>query len=133
MLLLAERFVLVEPTGHEAIISSLRIIVELHPDGIARLDVQYVIGIVQRRLLVVKGGESHPLEVPPISLLPSHHGPRRSPLGKVDRFDHLGHLVNEANGAGNVVEDGHRADALPRHGHVLEELEDGVGTVLERA
>ncbi len=56
------------------------LLLHLYLDGLERLDVQDVVRVVQRRLLVVEGREAHALEVTAITLLSSHHDPHRSPL-----------------------------------------------------
>jgi hypothetical protein len=66
---------------------SVLLLFHLYLDGLERLDVQYVVGVVQRRLLVVEWRETHALEVPPIALLSSHHDPHRSPLEKFKAND----------------------------------------------
>jgi hypothetical protein len=125
----AQREVLVEPARDRAVLVG----VELDRDRLERLDVEDVVAVVERRLLVVEGREAHALKVPPVPLLAPHHDPHRAPLRDVDRLDHLRHLVHKRDRAGHVVEDVDHADLLPRHRHVLEELEDRVRDVLERA
>ena len=132
---IAQGLVLVEPGRHVPIVPLVRAVlvpVELHPHGLSRLYVQHVVGIVQRGLLVVKGGKAHALEVLPVPLLPPHHGPRGSPLGDVHGLDDLGYLVHEGYGSRHVVQYRHGALRFPGHRHVLQQLEDGVGAVLER-
>ena len=38
-----------------------------------------------------------------VPLLPSHHNPHGAPLGEIDGFDDPGDLVDESDGAGDVV------------------------------
>ena len=53
------------------------------------------------------------------------------PLCNVDGLDDPRDLVDERDRAGDVIESLHVADLLPRHRHVLQQLEDGVWHVLE--
>ena len=71
--------------------------------------------------------------MPSVPLLPPHHYPHGAPLGQVDGFDDPRDFVDESDGAGDVVEDLAVADLLPRHRHVLHQLEDGVRHVFEGA
>lgn len=77
--------------------------------------------------------QPHSLEVSSITFLSSHHQVHGGPLRHVDRLDHPGYLVHERDRAGDVVEDLHVSNLLPRHRHVLEQLEHGVRHVLESA
>eukprot|EP00965_Chrysotila_dentata_P150735 4980259-Pleurochrysis_carterae.AAC.1 len=113
---------LVEPVDDALVL----LLVELHLDRLERLDVQDVVAVVERRLLVVEGREAHPLEVAAVALLAPHHDPHGAPLRNVHRLDHRGHLVDKRDGAGDMVEHRHRPDLLPRHRHVLEQLEHRV-------
>ena len=74
-----------------------------------------------------------PLEMSSVSLLPPHHDPHGAPLGQVDGFDDPGDLVDEGDGAGDVVKDLAIPDLLPRHRHVLHQFQHGVRHVLEGA
>ena len=55
------------------------------------------------------------------------------PLCDVDWLDDPWYLVDEGDGSGDVVEDATVSDLLPRHRHVLQQLQDRVRHVLERA
>ena len=68
-----------------------------------------------------------------IALLAAHHDPHGAPLRNVDGLDDAGNLVDKGDGARHVVERLDVADLLPRHGHVLQQLEHRVRHVLERA
>ena len=70
--------------------------------------------------------------MPSIPLFPPHHDPHAAPLCHIERLNDPGHLVDECDCAGDVVQHGDVAHLLPWHGHVLQQLEDGVGDVLER-
>lgn len=117
----------VKPARH------LAVLVELHLHGLQRVHVQQVVGVVQRRLLVVERREPHALEMPAVSLLAAHHHPHRAPLGDVDGLDDARHLVDESDGARDVVEHADVPDLLPGHRHVLQQLEDGVRHELQSA
>ena len=92
---------------------------------------QHVISIIERRLLVIKRGKAHALEVPPVALLPPHHDPHAAPLRQVDRLDDPWNLIDEGDGSGDVVKYRDIPDLLPRHWHVLQQLEHGMRHVLE--
>ena len=119
---------LIQPVDHRLVL----VFVKLHLDRLEGLDVEDVVAVVQRRLLVVERGEAHALEVAAVALLAAHHDPHRAPLRDVHGLDHRGHLVHERDGAGDVVQHRHLADLLPRHRHVLEQLQHGMRHVLER-
>ena len=119
----------VEPLVHRAVL----VLVQLQLDRLQRVHVQQVIGVVQRRFLVVKRGKPHALEVPAIALLPSHHDPHGGPLRHVHGLDHLRGLVDEGDGAGDVVDHLAVPNLLPWHGHVLQELEHGVRDEFQRS
>lgn len=123
-----QRLRVVEPLGDWRVL----VLVELELDRLERLCVEHVVSVVERRLLVVERREAHALEVATVALLAPHGEPHGGPLGVVHGRDHLGHLVDERDGAGDVVDDGDLAHLLPRHRHVLEELEHGVRDVLRR-
>lgn len=53
------------------------------------------------------------------------------PLSNVDGFHHPGDLVDKCDGTCDVVDDGHISDLLPRHGHVLQQLEHSMRHVLK--
>ena len=63
----------VQPVQHRLVF--LR--VKFHLYCLERFDRQDVLGVVQGRLLVVEGRETHALEVATIPLLPPHHDPHR--------------------------------------------------------
>jgi len=117
----------VEPARDLAVLG----LVELHLDGLERVDVEQVVRVVERGLLVVKRREAHALEVAAVALLAAHHDPHRAPLRDVDRLDHARHLVDKGDRASDVVQGAHVPDLLPGHRHVLQELEDGVRDELE--
>lgn len=54
------------------------------------------------------------------------------PLSHVHRFDDPWNLIDESDGAGDVVENVHVSNLLPRHRHVFQELQDGMRHVLQR-
>mmetsp|Transcript_38034 Transcript_38034/g.88957 ORF Transcript_38034/g.88957 Transcript_38034/m.88957 type:complete len:219 (-) Transcript_38034:572-1228(-) len=89
----------VEPIDHRFIFCW----VQLHLDCLQGLDIQHVIAIIQRRLLIIEGREAHSLEVSSVSLLSSHHDPHGSPLGHVDRLNDLVHLCAKGDGTTAVV------------------------------
>ncbi len=120
------RLVVVEPVADGAIL----VAIQVHLDGVEGLDIENVIGIVEGRLLVVKGREAHALKVAPVALLPAHHGPHGGPLGDKDGLADARRLIHKGDGARHVVEDGHVAHLLPGHRHVLDQLEEGVRDVL---
>ena len=124
-----QRVMVVEPLVHRRVF----LLVEFELDRLQGVHVEEVIRVIQRRLLVVEGRERDSLEVPPIALLSTHHDPHRAPLSDIHGLDHLRSLVDEGDGAGDVVDDLAVTRLLPGHGHVLQELEDGVRDKLERA
>mmetsp|Transcript_736 Transcript_736/g.1704 ORF Transcript_736/g.1704 Transcript_736/m.1704 type:complete len:700 (-) Transcript_736:62-2161(-) len=124
-----QRVVVVEPLVHRAVL----VLVQLQLHRLQRVDVQQVVGVVQRRLLVVEGREAHALEVPAVALLAPHHDPHGAPLRHIHRLNHLGRLVDERDGPGYVVDHLAVPHLLPRHRHVLQQLEHRVGHELERA
>ena len=65
-----------------------------------------------------------------LNIDPGHplHSP---PLCYVDRLHDPGDLVDERDGARDVIEDRHVPDLLPGHGHVLQQLQHRMGHVLE--
>ena len=85
-----------------------------HLNGLEGLNVEDVVGVVERRLLVVERREPHPLEVATIALLSAHHDPHRTPLSQVDGLDDPGNLVDEGDGAGDVVQHGDVANLSER-------------------
>ena len=62
--------------------------------------VEDIVGVVERRLLVVKGREAHALKVPPVALLAAHHDPHRAPLRNVHGLDLAGGKRAGAAGGG---------------------------------
>ena len=54
-------------------------------------------------------------------------------MGQIDGFDDPGDLVDEGDGASDVIKDLTIPDLLPRHRHVLHQLQHGVRHVLEGA
>ena len=69
-----QRLVVIEPFIH----STIFLLVQIHLDWFQRLHIQHVISIIERGLLIIKGWEPHPLEMPSVSLLSSHHDPHSS-------------------------------------------------------
>ena len=63
----------VEPVLHSLVL----VRVQVHLDGLERLHVQHVVGVIERRLLVVERREAHALKVSAVTLLPPHHDPHR--------------------------------------------------------
>ncbi|KAI3486862.1 hypothetical protein L1887_49500 [Cichorium endivia] len=124
-----ERLVIVEPVDDGTVF----VLVELELDGLEGLYVEEIVRVVDDRFLVVKGRETHALEMATVALLSAHGDPHGGPLCVEDGFDDAGHLVDEGDGAGDVVEDGNLAHLLPGHGDVFEHLHHGVREVLERA
>ena len=53
------------------------------------------------------------------------------PLSQVHRFDNPGYLIDKSDGSCDVVQSAHISDLLPRHGHVLQQLQYGVWHVLQ--
>ena len=74
-----ERFGIVEPLGN----SRIFLVVELELNSLERLDIEDVVSVIERRLLVVEGRETQTFEVTTISLLSSHGDPHGSPLSVV--------------------------------------------------
>lgn len=105
--------------------------VQLHLDGVKRLDVENIVSIVQWRLFIIERRKPHSLEVASISLLPPHHNPHGTPLSPVDWLDYFGGLVHEGNGTSYVIKCLNIAHLLPGHRHVLQKLEDCMWDVLE--
>ena len=64
----------VEPLAHRLILVGF----EFHLDRLQWLHIEDVIGVIERRFLVVERRESHALEVTSIALLSSHHDPHRT-------------------------------------------------------
>ena len=71
--------------------------VQLHLDRLQRFHVQNVVGVVERRLLVVERREAHAFEVASVALLAPHHDPHRAPLRHVHRLNHPRNLIDEAD------------------------------------
>mmetsp|Transcript_8070 Transcript_8070/g.26460 ORF Transcript_8070/g.26460 Transcript_8070/m.26460 type:complete len:204 (-) Transcript_8070:1442-2053(-) len=71
--------------------------------------------------------------MPAVALLAAHHDPHGAPLRRIHRLDDDGDLVDEGNGAGDVVQHLHVAHLLPRHGAVLQKLVHRVRHVLQSA
>ena len=124
-----QRLVVVQPLGHRRIL----VRIELHLDGVGRLDVEDVVAVVDDVLLVVERREAHALKVAARTLLATHHDPHGAPLRHVHGLDHERYLVDERDGARDVEQHRDVAHLLPRHRHVLEQLEHRVRHVLERA
>ncbi|RUP50905.1 hypothetical protein BC936DRAFT_137165 [Jimgerdemannia flammicorona] len=124
-----QRLVIVEPLIYGCIL----LLIQLHLNRLQRLHIHNVVAVVERRLLIVERRESHTFEVPAVALLASHHDPHGAPLRDVDWLDHPRDFVHKGDGAGDMVQDGDLANLFPRHRHVLQELEDGVGYIFERA
>ena len=107
------------------------LLVEVHRDWLHRWDVKHVVSVVKRGLLVVERREAHALEVQAVSLLTTHHDPHGAPLSHVHGLNHQRNLVDKRDGASDVVQHLDVANLLPRHWHVLQQLEHGVWHVLE--
>mmetsp|Transcript_20333 Transcript_20333/g.60756 ORF Transcript_20333/g.60756 Transcript_20333/m.60756 type:complete len:228 (-) Transcript_20333:172-855(-) len=126
--LVSQALVLVEPVIDRAVLN----LVEVHANGLHRRDAEDVVGVVERRFFVVERRKPHPLEVHPVPLLPPHHDPHGAPLRGVDGLNHKRDFVHKGDGPSDVVQHFDVADLLPRHWHVLEQLEHGMRHVLER-
>mmetsp|Transcript_39335 Transcript_39335/g.83814 ORF Transcript_39335/g.83814 Transcript_39335/m.83814 type:complete len:530 (-) Transcript_39335:36-1625(-) len=105
--------------------------VQLHLDGLERLDIQDVITIIERRLLIIERREAHSLEVSSVSLLSSHHDPHGTPLGEEDWLDDLLALSAEGDGSTAVVDRAAVPDLLPWDGDVLQQFVHRVWQVLQ--
>ena len=66
-----------------------------------------------------------------ISPIPPSNGLFLPPLCDEAGFDDPGDLVDKGDGSCDVVEHRHVSDLLPRHGHVLHQLQYSVGHVLQ--
>jgi len=66
-----EWLVVIEPFSNGLVLVRIKV----HLDRLQWLDIQNVVGVVQRWFLIVERWKTHPLEVPPIALLTSHHYP----------------------------------------------------------
>ena len=111
--------------------SGVFFLVKLKLDGFERLDIQDVVTIVERRLLIVEGRETHALEVPTVSLLSPHSEPHSTPLRMVYGLNDTGNLVDERDSTRDVVEHWHLADLLPWVRDVLQKFHDRMRDVLE--
>jgi hypothetical protein len=69
--------------------------------------------------------------VPSVTLFTSHHDPHSTPLSFVNWLNYLGGLVDESDSSCDMVKRLHVTYLLPRHGHILQKFEDGVGNVFE--
>lgn len=65
--------------------------------------IKQVVCIVQRRLLIIKGGKPHALKVPPVTLLTPHHDPHAAPLCHVEWLNHPRNLIHKGDCACDVV------------------------------
>lgn len=117
-----ERLMVIEPIEYSIVL----LLIEFHVDGLQRLYIEDIVPIIQRRLFIVKGWESHSLEMPSISLLPPHHDPHSSPLSGVDRFYDLWDLVNKSDCPCDMIENLDVSNLLPRHGYILEKFENSM-------
>mmetsp|Transcript_33281 Transcript_33281/g.109100 ORF Transcript_33281/g.109100 Transcript_33281/m.109100 type:complete len:1053 (+) Transcript_33281:4096-7254(+) len=129
LLRVEQRARIVEPVDDGLIL----VVVQFHLDGLEGLDIQHVVTVIQRRLLIIERREAHALEVATVTLLSSHHDPHGAPLRQIDGLDDLLALCTERDGTTAVVDRPAIPDLLPWHGHVLEELVDGVRQVLQGA
>lgn len=86
-----EGLVLVEPLHTGAIL----LCVQLHLNGLQRLNIQDVVCVIQRRLLIIEGWEAHALEVPSVSLLTTHHNPHSTTETHREKCFHINHRQSE--------------------------------------
>mmetsp|Transcript_61033 Transcript_61033/g.143984 ORF Transcript_61033/g.143984 Transcript_61033/m.143984 type:complete len:850 (-) Transcript_61033:159-2708(-) len=118
----------VEPLQHRRIL----VLVQFHLNSLEGLNIEQIVSIVKRRLLIIEGGEAHAAEMATIALLPPHHDPHRAPLRDENRLDDLRDFVHERNSARKMIQHVHVANLLPRHGHILQKLEHSVWHVFQR-
>ena len=124
-----EGFAVVQPGRNGFVFVS----VQFHSNGLQRLDIEDVVGVIQRRFFIIERRETHSFEMATISLLASHHNPHASPLGHVDRFNDPGNFVHETDGTCNVVENFDIFDQLPWHRHVFQQLQYSMRHVFQCA
>ena len=55
-----------------------------------------------------------------------------TPLRNVDRLYDPGDFIDKRDGSCDVVEHGHISNLFPGHGHVLQQLQHGMGHILQR-
>mmetsp|Transcript_28888 Transcript_28888/g.46177 ORF Transcript_28888/g.46177 Transcript_28888/m.46177 type:complete len:216 (-) Transcript_28888:40-687(-) len=109
------------------------ILIQVHLDGFQHwLHVKDVLSVIKRRFLVVEWWEPHSLEVMAISFFPPHHNPHSRPLRNKHGFDDPGDLVYKCYRPRDVIQDLHVSNLLPRHGHVLQQLQHSMRHILER-
>ena len=109
------------------------LLIQLHINGFQWLNIEYILAIVKRRLLIVERRKSHPFEMSSIPLLPSHHNPHCSPLSRIDWFNDSGNLINESYRTCYVVKYFYIFYLLPRHWNVLEQFVYCVRRILQGA
>ena len=119
----------VEPVEDWSIFS----FVKLHLDWFQWLDIFNVLRPRKRGLFVVKGRKSHPLEMPPITLFPSHAHPHRSPLRMEHRLDNPWGFIHHRQASVDMIKHLDLPRRLPRHRHVLQQLQHRVGHELQSA
>ena len=107
--------------------------VEIDLNGFERLHVKNVVTVIKRGLFVVEGWETHSFKMASVAFFSAHHDPHGAPLGCVDRLDNFGGLIDKGNRTRNVIQDFYSAFLFPRHRHVLHQLKNSMGNVLQRA
>lgn len=105
--------------------------VQVHTNGLDSLNIGNVIPVIQRGFFIIKGRKAHSLKMTAITLFPTHSDPHGAPLSQEDGLNDPGDLIDKGDGTGKVVKDLDLPSLLPGHGHILEELEDGMRNVLE--
>ena len=91
MLRVLEGLGVIEPIVDRLIVLRIKV----HLDRLERFDIQDVVAVVERGLLIIKRREAHAFEVTTIALLAAHHDPHGAPLRDVDWLDHQRNLVDE--------------------------------------
>ena len=124
-----QRFGHVEPLSHWRIV----ILVQLELNRVQRVNVQDIVTKVDWRFLVVERGKPHSLEMTTIAFLPTHHQPRRTPLGYKHGLNHSRGFRHKCNSTSHVVHHLHVLNLLPWHWHVLQQLVRSVGNILQRS
>jgi hypothetical protein len=119
-----ERLRVVEPAEHGLEVGVVLARLRLETNGGLGLDLENVVAIVERRLLVVKRRKAHALKVTTVALLLAHEHPHGAPLGEIDRLANERQLVDKSDGAGGVKQRLDLAHLLPRHWHVLQKFQN---------
>mmetsp|Transcript_67280 Transcript_67280/g.140138 ORF Transcript_67280/g.140138 Transcript_67280/m.140138 type:complete len:884 (+) Transcript_67280:4960-7611(+) len=117
----------IEPVQHRRVL----VLVQLHLHGFQRLDIQQIIAIIERRLLIIEGRETHASEMATITLLPTHHNPHRAPLCNENGLDDFRDFVHKRDCSSQMVKNVDVSNLLPWHRHVLQQLQDRVRHIFQ--